>query len=109
MQCPYCDERVAVPAPVTTAAAAMPAPAAASKPWQKGDAPADSSNRQNTTGRSLEGRIFNGGVLGGLLAMLVALVWFIVGLAADRIFFYPPILFIIGLVAFIKGLVQNPE
>lgn len=40
---------------------------------------------------------------GGLLTMLGATVWFVVGLAANRIFFYPPILFIIGLVAVLKG------
>jgi hypothetical protein len=53
---------------------------------------------------ALERRVFNGGVAGGVLAMVVAVVWFIAGLAADRIFFYPPILFIIGLCGFFKGL-----
>lgn len=61
----------------------------------------------NTGGRSLEGGILNG-VSGGMLAMIIAVVWFVVGLAADVIFFYPPILFIIGLVAFFKGLAQGP-
>src|SRR5262245_57953452 len=46
----------------------------------------------------------NGGVLGGILMMLIAVVWFVVGLAAGRIFFYPPILLIIGFIAFCKGL-----
>jgi hypothetical protein len=41
--------------------------------------------------------------------MLGATVWFVVGLAADRIFFYPPILFIIGLISVIKGLTQGPS
>ncbi len=59
--------------------------------------------------RSLEGKVFNGGVVGGLIAMLIAVVWFVGGLMADIIFFYPPILFIIGLVGFIKGLVSNEE
>lgn len=40
---------------------------------------------------------------GGLLMMVGAVVWFFLGLAAGRIFFYPPILFIIGLVAVVKG------
>jgi hypothetical protein len=53
---------------------------------------------------ALEKRVFNGGVAGGVLAMVIAVVWFIAGLAADRIFFYPPILFIIGLCGFFKGL-----
>ena len=60
---------------------------------------------QENQGRSLEGRVVNGGVAGGLLAMLIAIVWFVVGLVAlDRIFIYPPILFVLGLVAFFKGL-----
>jgi hypothetical protein len=46
----------------------------------------------------------NGGALGGVLMMLIAVVWFVAGLAAGRIFFYPPILLIIGFVAFCKGL-----
>ncbi|MBP3957496.1 hypothetical protein J8F10_19790 [Gemmata sp. G18] len=52
----------------------------------------------------IERRVATGGVAGGLLAMLIAVVWFIAGLMNDWIFFYPPILFILGLVAFIKGL-----
>lgn len=52
----------------------------------------------------MEKGILNGGVAGGLLAMIGAAVWFVLGLMADRIFFYPPILFVIGLIAFIKGL-----
>jgi hypothetical protein len=57
----------------------------------------------------IEKKIFRGGVLGGCAAMLVAVVWFVVGLMNDTIFFYPPILFIIGLVAAIKGLVGGDE
>lgn len=55
--------------------------------------------------RSLEGKLSNSGIAGGVGLMVAAVVWFVVGLAADRIFFYPPVLFIVGLVAFIKGLV----
>jgi hypothetical protein len=57
----------------------------------------------------IEKKIFRGGVIGGGVAMLVAVVWFVVGLINDIIFFYPPILFIIGLVAAIKGLVSPAE
>lgn len=47
----------------------------------------------------------NAGMGGGLLLMIGAVVWFFVALFAfDVIFFYPPIMFIIGLVAFIKGI-----
>jgi Zn ribbon nucleic-acid-binding protein len=44
------------------------------------------------------------GMLGGLLLMVIAAVWFVAGLAGDIIFFYPPVLFVIGLVGFLKGL-----
>jgi len=47
------------------------------------------------------------GVLGGVVMIAIAIVWFVVGLAANRIFFYPPILLIIGVVAVIKGLAQG--
>lgn len=56
------------------------------------------------TGRSFEGRILKGSVGGGALAMGGAAVWFVAGLMNDVLFFYPPILFIIGLIAFFKGL-----
>jgi hypothetical protein len=45
----------------------------------------------------------NGGVVGGVLMMLIAAVWFVVGLWAGWLFYYPPILFVIGIIAIIKG------
>ncbi|MFO0937568.1 MAG: hypothetical protein U0798_13740 [Gemmataceae bacterium] len=56
---------------------------------------------------SFEKKILNGGVLIGLLSMIGAIVWFVLGLMGNRIFFYPPILFVIGLISFIKGLVSS--
>lgn len=47
------------------------------------------------------------GVIGGILMMGIAAIWFFGGLACDRVFFYPPILFIIGLYAFFKGLTKG--
>ena len=47
------------------------------------------------------------GIIGGVLMMVIAVVWFFVGLAAGFIFFYPPILFVVGIVAFVKGLVSR--
>jgi hypothetical protein len=44
------------------------------------------------------------GVVGGIIMMAVAVIWFVVGKALGYIFFYPPILFVIGLFAFFKGL-----
>jgi hypothetical protein len=45
----------------------------------------------------------NAGAIGGVLMVLIAVVWFVLGLAAGRIFFYPPFLFIIGIIAIVKG------
>jgi hypothetical protein len=53
--------------------------------------------------------VSSGSVLTGVLMMVGALVWFFGALALGRIFFYPPILFIVGLVTFIKGLAGNSE
>jgi len=44
------------------------------------------------------------GVGVGLLMMLGAIAWFVVGLYGGVIFFYPPVLFVVGAVAFCKGL-----
>ena len=44
------------------------------------------------------------GAAGGLAMMAIAVVWFVVGYAAGVIFFYPPVLFAIGVFALLKGL-----
>jgi hypothetical protein len=54
---------------------------------------------------SFEKRLLDKGALAGVLMMVIAVAWFVCGLIfLDRIFFYPPILFVIGVIAFIKGL-----
>jgi hypothetical protein len=45
----------------------------------------------------------NSSIVSGLLMMVGAVVWFVVGLAANRIFFYPPFLFCFGIAAVFKG------
>ncbi len=49
-------------------------------------------------------RTWDSSVLGGIAMMVIAVVWFFGALALGVIFIYPPILFIIGLIATIKGL-----
>jgi hypothetical protein len=44
------------------------------------------------------------GMLGGIAMMVIAVVWFALGWMAGIIFYYPPILFIIGLFGLLKGL-----
>jgi hypothetical protein len=52
-----------------------------------------------------EGWGTNAGIGGGLLLMVGAVLWFVLGIILiDRIFIYPPIMFVIGLIAFFKGL-----
>jgi hypothetical protein len=43
----------------------------------------------------------------GLVTMLIAVVWLVLGLMIDRIFFYPIILFFIGGGAFFKGITRG--
>lgn len=42
-------------------------------------------------------------IVTGLLMMTGAAVWFFLGLAAGRIFFYPPVLFVLGIAAVVRG------
>jgi hypothetical protein len=44
------------------------------------------------------------GVIGGIAMMAIAVILFVIGYAAGRIFFYPIILFGIGVFAFFKGI-----
>jgi hypothetical protein len=46
----------------------------------------------------------NSGVLGGVLMIVIAVAWFGLGLMANRIFFYPPVLAVIGLMSVFKGM-----
>lgn len=50
---------------------------------------------------------FRYSVLGGLIMMAGAVVWFGLGLAFGILFWYPPILFVLGAIAFIKGLASG--
>lgn len=50
-----------------------------------------------------------GAIFGGLLMMAGAVVWFVLGLMNNYIYFYPPILFVIGLVSLIKGCIGSSD
>lgn len=83
-------------------------------PWRP-SAPAAPPSRRSTSPRrkrskrrdESEGRGFSVAVhpsiITGLLMMLGAAVWFFLGLAAGRIFIYPPIMFVLGIGAIIRG------
>jgi hypothetical protein len=51
----------------------------------------------------------NAGVGGGLAMMAIAVIWFVVGFAFGIIFWYPAVLFVIGLIAVFKGLAGSNE
>lgn len=52
-------------------------------------------------------RLTSGKFICGIIMMLGAAAWFIGGLAIGIIFFYPPILFILGLISFFTGLIDG--
>ncbi|MCJ7570762.1 MAG: hypothetical protein MUO82_02635 [Candidatus Thermoplasmatota archaeon] len=56
---------------------------------------------------SLEKAGIKKGVIGGMIMIGIATVWFVGGLFVGLIFFYPPILFLIGVYALLKGLVTG--
>lgn len=47
--------------------------------------------------------MLNAGVVGGVAAVLLAALRFFLGLQAGCVFFYPPILAVVGIVAIVKG------
>lgn len=49
----------------------------------------------------------SGGVITGILMMVGAVVWFVGGLAAGIIFYYPPVLFVLGFIALVKGIMKS--
>lgn len=48
-----------------------------------------------------------GSIWGGLAIMIGAAAWFIIGLMINFIFFKPPVLFIVGAICFVKGIVGD--
>ncbi len=47
------------------------------------------------------------GVWGGVIMITIAIVWFVVGWYAGYIYFYPPVLFVIGIFALVKGIMKG--
>ncbi len=67
-----------------------------------------SSARGSSSSKGYSSGGGSGGTIGsGILMMVGAVVWFVVGLACGIIFFYPPILFILGLVQVFRGIFSN--
>jgi hypothetical protein len=88
--------RAATPAETTfpDLGAGSPAKIKYPKPAQRGSFRAEKKGIDN-------------GVLGGLGMIAGAVIWFVVGWACGYIFFYPPILLLIGVFAVVKGLMTG--
>lgn len=75
----------------------------AANPYASTQAP--SAPKKRTKKKSSDDATPMGQIGFGILMMIGAVVWFVGGLMADIIFFYPPILFVFGLVSLITGFV----
>lgn len=127
-RCPSCGEVLQIPAPAVEPASAeaevfkvLPVDAAGESEMIRKESPKPVDQAPSRVRRSKEppadderqpwlvfeegwfGSI-NSGVIGGVLMMVIAVVWFVVGWLAGRIFLYPPFLFIIGFIAVMRGL-----
>ena len=49
----------------------------------------------------------DGGVVGGFVLILIAIVWFVIGWWCGYVFFYPPILAVLGIAAIVRGLLSG--
>jgi hypothetical protein len=55
-------------------------------------------------GLKIESMLINIGPIGGVILMAVSILWFFAGLMNNSIYFYPPVLFIIGIIGFFAGI-----
>ena len=104
----FLDEALAEPtssaSPESDVYGTLPAPPPRRAPaYSTAPTPAAFESRDSGYGRK-KSAFGSGTVLGGLGVMALAALWFFGGLAVGYIFFYPPILFLIGLGMFLKGI-----
>jgi hypothetical protein len=64
-------------------------------------------SRGDSGGGWFGGGGINAGIGGGVVMMVIAIVWFVVGQAIGITFIYPVVMFIIGLIAVVRGLVRR--
>ncbi len=101
------ENQVPPPLPPTRAIMAKPPPLPPPSLEAKKKKRSRSNKRERYSGIAFEKGWFgdiNSGAIGGILMMVIAVVWFVLGWLGGVIFFYPPILFVLGFIAFIKGL-----
>jgi hypothetical protein len=133
VKCPSCKATMTVPAPKGQRTATKSAPVRKAKPADDVDdvdfldedeldddieelpRPRKKSGSGKKKSKAAAGGGFFGpenkalswGPWGGVLLMVIAVVWFVVGLMGNIIFYYPPILFIFGLIGTIKALISR--
>jgi hypothetical protein len=73
--------------------------------WSQFDKPRE---REERHGRSFR-LVLSPTIITGLLMMLGAVVWFGAGLAIGFIYFYPPVLFVLGIAAVFRGLMGQED
>lgn len=113
IRCPDCDENLVVPDGETTIPQAVRADGTPVRPskYRKDGAddyePRSGEREQRRVVEEKPSLSARAPILIGILMMVGALVWFFVALAAGTIFFYPPILFIIGIVSVVRGILAR--
>lgn len=78
-----------------------------SKPALKGSGNEPPTYDHGGSKRTFGDRLTESGVMGGLVAMAIAVIWFFGGLFFGVCFFYPPILFVLGAIAVVRGLLSD--
>ena len=63
--------------------------------------------RSRSSSSGYSGISISPGVIGGILMMVGAVVWFVLGLFFGWVFFYPPILFVLGLIRLVASLMGH--
>jgi hypothetical protein len=101
------EKQVPPPLPPTRAISAKPTPLPPPRLEAKKKKMTRGKKREGYSGIAFEKGWFgdvNSGAIGGILMMVIAVVWFVLGWLGGVLFIYPPILFVLGFIAFIKGL-----
>lgn len=95
--------------PAADSGDASQAVAAAAAARYAKDAARERREARSDGGGGRRGFAVSSTAMGGLGMMAVAVIWFGLGFAAGRIFIYPPILFVLGLFSFLKGLMGHED
>jgi DNA-directed RNA polymerase subunit RPC12/RpoP len=125
-RCPECAGVVVVPAPVpeppplpartlraddvaAEASSLNPRESRPHRPRYEYDDEDEDDDRDFRRRREPPRKLWNNRVTGGVTSMVIAVVWFVVGLAFNQVFYFPPILFVIGLIAVIRGVITGRD